>query len=76
VPGALAELQIRVTPNGQVVLQLSGQIGHTHDLEATEDFTAWTVISTVTLGAGGWFEFTDTNAVSYTARDYRTRERP
>jgi hypothetical protein len=76
IPTALARLQIRAAPAGQVVLTVTGQIGHTYDILATQTFTAWTIIGTVTLGASGSFEFTDTNAASYTARYYRTREKP
>ena len=74
VPAALARLQIRAAPAGQVVLTVTGPIGRTYDLLATQDFTAWTVIGAVTVGAGGSLDFTDTNAASFPRRFYRTRE--
>jgi hypothetical protein len=49
-------------------------MGHTYDIKATEDFTAWTVIGTVTLGASGSLDFTDTNAASFPKRFYRARD--
>jgi len=76
VPTALARLQIRAAPAGQVVLTVTGQIGHTYEILATQTFTAWTVIGTVTVGAGGSLDFTDTNAASFPKRFYRTHEKP
>ena len=67
-------MQIRVTPTRQVVLTVTGQIGHTYDIQATQDFTTWTVIGTVTVGAGGSLDFTDTNAASFPKRFYRTHD--
>ena len=65
---------IRVATTGETVLTVTGQIGHTYDIEATADFTAWTVLGTVTLGAGASLDFTDTNAASFPQRFYRTHE--
>jgi hypothetical protein len=76
VPGALARLEIRVAANGQVVLTVTGQIGHSYDLLVTQALTAWTVLGSVTLGASGSREFVDLNAASFPARLYRTREQP
>jgi len=69
VPG----VQLRVTPARQFVLTVTGPINHTYDILATQDFKTWTVIGTVTVGAGGSLNFTDTNAASYSRRFYRTR---
>ena len=74
VPGVLPTVRIRVTPDGQVVLTVIGQIGHTYDIQTTQTFTAWTVIDTVTVGAGGSLEFIDPNAANFPARFYRTRD--
>lgn len=76
VPAALAKLKIRVTANGQVVLTLAGQGGHTYDLLATQGFAVWTVIGTVTLGTTGSLEFVDLIAANLPARFYRMREKP
>jgi Fibronectin type III domain len=70
VPG----VWIRVTPGRQVVLTVTGQIGHAYDILATEDFAAWTIIGTVTLDASGSMDSTDTNAANFPERFYRTRD--
>jgi hypothetical protein len=66
-------VQLRVTPTKQFVLTVTGPVGHTYDIQATQDFKTWTVIGTATVGAGGTLNFTDTNAASYSRRFYRTR---
>ena len=76
VPAALARLQIRAAPAGQVVLTVTGPIGSTYNIQATQDFKSWIVIGTATLGASGSLNFTDPNAVSFPKRFYRTREKP
>lgn len=76
VPVAPAKLQIRVAANGQVVLTVTGQIGHSYDLQVTQAVTNWTVIGTVTLGASGSVEFLDPNAANFPARFYRMQEKP
>jgi hypothetical protein len=73
---ALARLQIRPAPAKQIILTVTGPIGHTYEILATQTFTAWTVIGTMTMGAGGSFDFTDTNAAGFPRRFYRTREKP
>jgi hypothetical protein len=73
-PITLARLEIRIAPAGQAVLTVTGQTGHTHDIQATEDLTVWTSIGRVTLGASGSIDITDTNAASFSQRFYRTRE--
>jgi hypothetical protein len=74
IPGAPAKLQIRVAPTRQVILTVTGQVGSTYNIQALPDFTAWTVIGSVTVPAGGSLDFTDTNAASFPKRFYRTRE--
>lgn len=73
IPG-LPTVQLRATSAGQFVLAVSGLIGRTYDIEATQDFSTWTVIGTVTLGSGGQLNFTDTNAVNFSRRFYRTHD--
>jgi hypothetical protein len=53
---------------------LNGRATHTYDIQATQDFTTWTVIGTVTTDAGGSAGFTDTNAASFPRRFYRIRD--
>jgi len=73
VPTTLARLQIRTAPAGLVVLTVTGQIGQTHEILATQDFKTWTIIGTVMIPAGGSLDFTDTNAAGFPKRFYRTR---
>jgi hypothetical protein len=74
VATALPEVRLQVTPAKQFILTVAGQTGHTYDIQATQDFKTWTVIGTVTMGASGSLDFTDTNAVSFSKRFYRIRE--
>ena len=67
---------IRTAPARQFVLTVSGLIGQTYEVEATQDLATWSAIGTVTLGASGSSDFTDTNAASFPQRFYRTRETP
>ena len=66
-------VQVRVTQARQFILTVTGQVGHTYDIQATQDFKTWTVIGTMTVGATGLLNFTDTNAPSFSRRFYRTR---
>ena len=67
----LPGVQLRVTPTRQFILTVTGTIGHTYNIQATQDFKTWTVIGTVTVGTGGSSTFTDTNAASFSKRFYR-----
>jgi hypothetical protein len=73
VPAALVRLKIRAAPVGQFVVTVSGPAGHTYQVLATQDLKTWTVIGTVTVGAGGSSDFTDTDAASFPRRFYRTQ---
>ncbi len=66
-------LQLCVTPTRQFILTVAGPVGHTYDILATPDCITWTVIGTVTVGAGGSVDFTDTNAASFPLRLYYAR---
>jgi hypothetical protein len=57
---------------GQFSMTVAGVINHTYQIQATQDFTNWTVIGSVTLGTGGSSNFTDTNVANYSERFYRT----
>jgi hypothetical protein len=72
-PSGLASVQVRSAPAGQFILTVSGPSGHTYQILASPDFKVWTVIGTVTVGAGGSLDFTDTNAAAFTQRFYRTQ---
>jgi hypothetical protein len=45
-------------------------------IQASRDLETWTVIGALTVGAGGWADFTETNAASFSWRFYRTRLQP
>jgi Fibronectin type III domain len=73
VPG-LPTVRIRVMSSGQAVLTVTGLIGHTYDIQVTPDLKSWTVIGTVTVGASGSVNFTNSNAPTFPNRFYRTRD--
>ncbi|MFZ0826422.1 MAG: fibronectin type III domain-containing protein [Verrucomicrobiia bacterium] len=73
VPPQPQAVGIMAMPPGQFAMTLTGTVGHTYDIEATQDFKTWTVIGTVTVGPSGSLNFTDTNAASFSNRFYRTR---
>lgn len=75
VPG-LSTVAISATATGQVVLTVNGLIGQSYDILAAQTLANWAVIGTVTLGASGAVNFTDTNAVSFPRRFYCTRQTP
>jgi len=76
LPATLTGLQIRTAPAGMFTLTVTGPIGQTNEILATQDFRAWTVIGTMMVGASGTFVFTDTNSVNYPMRFYHTQEVP
>jgi hypothetical protein len=76
VPATLTGLQISAASAGQFMLTVTGPVGQTNEILATQNFKVWTVIGTVIVGAGGSMSFTDTNAASYPMRFYRTLELP
>ena len=72
IPAALAS----VTTARRGVLTVRGLAGQRHNILATQNFTNWTVIGTVTLSASGSVNFTDPNAASFSRRFYRTQLTP
>jgi hypothetical protein len=72
--GPLANLQMRVQPNRQVLLTASGPPAYQYDVLATQRFTNWTVVGSLTIGANGTGQFTDTAAPNFTARSYRLHQ--
>jgi hypothetical protein len=74
VPTPPAGVQLLVTAAKQFVLTVTGPAGHTYDIQATQNFKTWTVIGTVTVGAGGSLNFTDPNAANFSRRFYRTHD--
>jgi hypothetical protein len=68
------EVQLSVTPTGQFMLTVTGQTNQTYEIQATQNFITWTVIGTVITGTNGSFNFTDTNAASFSSRFYRAED--
>jgi hypothetical protein len=76
VPAELPAVQIRTALAGSFIVTVTGPAGLTCDIQASPDLVAWTVIGTVTLDASGSLDFTDTNAVNFPQRFYRTEQKP
>ena len=75
VPG-LNAVRLHPATNGQFILTVSGMGGRTYDILATQDLSAWILIGTVTLDAGGSLDFTDPDAANFSQRYYRTQLEP
>ena len=73
VPAA-ADVQVSVAPSRHAILTVTGPIGGTYEIQATQDLKTWTTIGTGTVGATGVLSFADTNAPAFSKRFYRTRE--
>lgn len=71
---AFSQLRISALPGQEVRLTVAGQVGHSYDIEATQDFTTWAVVGAVTAGASGSVDFIDENAASFPQRFYRLRD--
>jgi hypothetical protein len=73
---AIPAAQASVTSTKRGVLTVRGLAGQRHRILVTQNFTSWTVIGTVTLGASGSLTFTDPNATSFSRRFYRAQLTP
>ena len=71
VPVKSPSLQVQGMAAGQFVLSMAGQIDHTYEIQATQDFKTWTTIGSVTMAIGGSLSFIDTNAQNFSQRFYR-----
>ena len=67
-----ATVQIHNAPGGQFILTVTGQRGHTYEIQATQDFKTWTTIGTARMGISGSIDFIDKNAANFPRRFYRT----
>ena len=65
-----------VTTTWRGILTVRGPADQRHSVLATQSFTNWTVIGTVTLGVTGSVTFTDPNAAAFSRRFYRTQLTP
>ena len=70
----LSKLQLFVAANKQAIITLTGRASHAYEIQTSADLITWTVLSTVTTGAGGSVNYTNTNAGSFSKRFYRTRD--
>lgn len=66
-------LTVRITPQKQAVLWITGPAGYTYEVQGSQSFSKWLSLGTVTLTPAGSAQFTDTNAPAYPARFYRLR---
>jgi hypothetical protein len=73
VPLPVQSIQIRATNPGQFIMTLTGQMDRTYEVQATQDFKIWTVVTTLTMGTDGSLDFVDTNTLAFPNRFYRTR---
>lgn len=69
-------MQLLAVTAGQCVFSMSGAIGATYAVQATQDFMTWTTLGTITIGAGSTGNFADTNAAHFPQRFYRTQAAP
>ena len=76
MPAILPAVQIQSGLAGQFILTVAGPPGQAYDVQASPDLSAWTVIGSVTPGAGGSVDFTDTNTTNFPQRFYRTQQTP
>ncbi len=74
VPSKRARLQLLFSPTKQVILRVTGQPGHLYEIQATHNFTNWSVIGVAVLGLGVSLDYIDTTAAGRPARFYRLRE--
>jgi hypothetical protein len=67
-------VQASVMANKQTLLILSGEIGHTYEIQATQDFRKWKTINLIRLGKNGTAIITDVEAARFPKRFYRLRD--
>jgi hypothetical protein len=67
-------LIVTITTDGEAVLTGAGLGRRTYDILATEDFSTWSVLGSVTADWTGAFTFTDTARSAFGIRIYRARE--
>ncbi len=75
VPGTRPRLELLTAATKPAVLRITGPRNRAYEIQATQNFTNWTVIGVVQLTAAASIDFTDVNAASHPVRFYRLRER-
>ena len=66
-----SQVQLRAGSAGQFIVTVIGQIGHTYEIQATQDFKTWTTIGMSGMGLTGSLDFVDMDAQNFSARFYR-----
>lgn len=75
VPGGnRPTIKLLLSPTKQVVLRVTGQLGHIYEIQASSDLKSWDQVGVVVLNLGISLDFTDTSAAGKPARFYRLRE--
>jgi len=76
VPGVLtnvAHMQLALNSSRQAVLAGTAPVSNSYIVLATKDFKTWTTNGTITVGAGGGFQFIDPAPTSHGMSFYRLR---
>jgi hypothetical protein len=73
VPSA-ADVQLQIAAARQFVLTISGLTNHVYEIQATQDFKAWTNIGSAFIGGDGSLNFTDADAGNFSQRFYRVQD--
>lgn len=73
VPGTPVA-QIQCAPGGSANITVKGLIGHTYEIQATQDFQTWNTLGAVTLGTTASGVYSDANVFKHTKRFYRTHD--
>jgi len=69
-----ANLQVSVSPSGEVLLSGTAPGGYQYEIFATDDLKSWTTIGSMCVDVSGFFQFTDPASSNYTMRCYRLRQ--
>ena len=75
-PLAPPTFQVNLTPDWEALLTGTAPIGHTYNIQASEDSINWTTIGTVTMDGTGSFQFIDWGSIYFPDRVYRLQESP
>ncbi len=75
VPG-LTTVEFASVPSQPGSLIMGGLAGNHYEIQATEDLKNWATIGRVTMGVNGATHYSDTNALLFSKRFYRTHAVP
>jgi len=74
VPFTPPSLRLVIPPTKQIVLLITGQRGHSYEVQASANLSTWSTVGIVTLNSGVTTSFTDSSATGQPARFYRLQE--